>query len=98
MQDIRAVFDALRRGDSYEVCLTTQMHRTAAPPPPPLELYYTLRRVNPAPYAAYLRIDPRRRRPSSTADAANQPADELGEGGFAVCCSSPERFLRLTPG
>jgi len=91
LEDICAVFEALRRGDSYEVCLTTQMRR-AAPPPPPLALYCTLRRVNPAPYAAYLRLDPRRR-PAARGDAA----DELGEGGYAVCCSSPERFLRLKP-
>ena len=100
LEDIGAVFEALRRGDSYEVCLTTQMRR-AAPPPPPLALYCTLRRVNPAPYAAYLRLDPRRR-PAARGDAADADAaadataDELGEGGFAVCCSSPERFLRLT--
>ena len=101
LEDICAVFEALRRGDSYEVCLTTQMRR-AAPPPPPLALYCTLRRVNPAPYAAYLRLDPRRR-PAARGDAAADTdaadadaADELGEGGFAVCCSSPERFLRLT--
>ena len=130
LADIDRVFEALRDGDSYEVCLTTQvrrctvastsrpspaafelnrvpspvrqMHR-AAPPPPPLALYSRLRRINPAPYAAFLRIDPHRHDasaaapdPSEGGPAVEEPLrDELGSGGFAVCCSSPERFLRL---
>ena len=129
IEDIDRVFDALRSGDSYEVCLTTQMARRAsadAPPPPPLSLYSALRRINPAPYAAFLRVDPHRHRrdgrdgrsgrrglalPGAATDtaaataaaaaaaaaAASDDEDDgaLGPGGFAVCCSSPERFLRI---
>lgn len=49
---------AIRRGDSYELCLTTRatirtaQHRRAAWP-----LYLRLRQLNPAPFAAYVRLD-----------------------------------------
>ncbi|EOD33664.1 hypothetical protein EMIHUDRAFT_313952 [Emiliania huxleyi CCMP1516] len=62
--NIERIFELLREGESYEVCLTTQFRAPpprAAPPPSPLALHLALRRVNPAP----------------------------------VCCSSPERFLRI---
>lgn len=39
-------------GESYELCLTTQLTRQGAPPAWPL--YRTLRALNPAPYAAWL--------------------------------------------
>lgn len=45
---------ALRDGDSYEVCLTTMLSRTGAPDA--VALYRTLRRVNPAPYAGEPRV------------------------------------------
>ncbi len=44
----------LAAGESYEVCLTDQISTAASPPP--FELYRTLRRSNPAPFAAYLRL------------------------------------------
>jgi para-aminobenzoate synthetase len=44
----------LAAGESYEVCLTDQISTTASPPP--WELYRTLRRSNPAPFAAYLKL------------------------------------------
>ncbi|WP_432487854.1 aminodeoxychorismate synthase component I [Kineococcus sp. SYSU DK018] len=47
--------EALRAGESYEVCLTAQARVPAAVGG--LEAYRRLRRVNPAPYAAYLRFD-----------------------------------------
>ena len=46
-------------GESYEICLTNSIavELAAGPqgPPDPLALYMDLRRVNPAPFAAYLR-------------------------------------------
>lgn len=91
---------ALRRGESYELCLTTRLER-AGPPPPALALYRTLRRGNPAPYSAFVALGgdcesggvggpPGASSPSvSSASAAVD-----GYCGPRVCCSSPERFLR----
>ncbi|WP_246111909.1 aminodeoxychorismate synthase component I [Streptomyces hawaiiensis] len=52
--DIEACRRALRSGTSYEVCLTNAARLPA--PPDALEFYRTLRRDNPAPYAAFLRF------------------------------------------
>ncbi len=75
-EKINECFKYLLEGESYEICLTNQFN---CPPLPSsdvrvgaLELYKTLRRENPAPYAAF-----------------------LCHRGYAVCCSSPELFLRL---
>ncbi|MFI6294963.1 aminodeoxychorismate synthase component I [Nonomuraea sp. NPDC050790] len=53
--DIEECLRLLRAGESYEICLTN-----AAEIPfdgSPFELYLAQRRLNPAPYAAYLRLD-----------------------------------------
>ena len=52
LRDVEACQQALYDGDSYEICLTTALVRDH--PLDPLQLYRTLRRVNPAPYAAWL--------------------------------------------
>ncbi|MFF8014284.1 aminodeoxychorismate synthase component I [Streptomyces sp. NPDC007929] len=52
LADIEACRRALRSGTSYEVCLTNAARLPA--PPDALEYYRTLRRDNPAPYAAFL--------------------------------------------
>jgi para-aminobenzoate synthetase len=44
----------LAAGESYEVCLTDQISTDASPDP--FHLYKTLRRSNPAPFAAYLKL------------------------------------------
>lgn len=49
---IEACKDYLTAGHSYEICLTNKLVAVASPNP--LELYRALRRVNPAPFAAYL--------------------------------------------
>jgi len=54
LADIARCQAALAAGESYEVCLTDQISTTASPDP--LELYCGLRRSNPAPFAAYLKL------------------------------------------
>ena len=56
LADILRCQAELAAGESYEVCLTDQISTAAAPPP--FELYRTLRRSNPAPFAAFLRFGP----------------------------------------
>jgi para-aminobenzoate synthetase len=54
LADIARCQAALTAGESYEVCLTDQIHTHASPEP--FELYRLLRRRNPAPFAAYLKL------------------------------------------
>jgi len=51
-EDVAVCKDYLTAGDSYEICLTNRVVADVASDP--LQLYRTLRRVNPAPFAAYL--------------------------------------------
>jgi len=46
--------DEIRRGESYEVCLTNEIRSDVRPDP--IRLYRILRETNPAPYAALLRF------------------------------------------
>jgi hypothetical protein len=54
LADIARCQSALGAGESYEVCLTDQIHTNASPDP--WQLYRGLRRSNPAPFAAYLKL------------------------------------------
>ncbi len=54
LEDIHRCQSALAAGESYEVCLTDQISTDASPDP--FRLYKILRRRNPAPFAAYLRL------------------------------------------
>ncbi|MFE5736752.1 aminodeoxychorismate synthase component I [Streptomyces celluloflavus] len=54
LADIRECDRRLREGVSYEICLTTNLHLPA--PADDLAYYRRLRRLNPAPYAALLRL------------------------------------------
>jgi para-aminobenzoate synthetase len=54
LDDIAECKRCLYEGDSYEICLTNKV--TAEVSPDPLPLYRTLRRVNPAPFSAFLRF------------------------------------------
>ncbi|MFF2655203.1 aminodeoxychorismate synthase component I [Streptomyces sp. NPDC058045] len=69
---IEACQAQLHAGESYEICLTNSAEFPAHGDG--WDTYRRLRRLNPAPYAAYLHLS------------------ELD-----IACSSPERFLKITP-
>jgi para-aminobenzoate synthetase len=54
LADIAACEEHLLDGESYEICLTNSIE--AEVETDPLDLYMELRRVNPAPFASYLRF------------------------------------------
>jgi para-aminobenzoate synthetase len=54
LDDIAECKRRLFEGESYEICLTNKI--TAEISPDPLPLYRTLRRINPAPFSAFLRF------------------------------------------
>lgn len=73
IKDVENCQEFIKEGESYELCLTTQM-RMKLGGIDSLELYRNLRIRNPAPYAAWL---------------------NFSRENLSICCSSPERFLRL---
>ncbi|MEH1916127.1 aminodeoxychorismate synthase component I [Nostoc sp.] len=54
IQDIQQCLDEIHEGETYQVCLTNQLYTNATPDP--LTFYRTLRKINPAPYSAFLRF------------------------------------------
>ncbi|WP_017654322.1 aminodeoxychorismate synthase component I [Fortiea contorta] len=54
LSDIETCLQEIHEGETYQVCLTNQIHTDTTPDP--LAFYRTLRRINPAPYAAFLRF------------------------------------------
>ncbi|HEY4095436.1 MAG TPA: chorismate-binding protein, partial [Baekduia sp.] len=54
LADIARCQSALAAGESYEVCLTDQISTSASPDP--FTLYRLLRRRNPSPFAAFLKL------------------------------------------
>ncbi len=55
LDDIQTCLQEIHEGETYQVCLTNQIHTDVIPDP--LAFYRSLRRINPAPYAAFLRFD-----------------------------------------
>ena len=53
LSDIKQCLAWIGEGETYQVCLTNEVHCRADLDP--LSLYRTLRRINPAPYAAFLK-------------------------------------------
>lgn len=73
IKDVSKCLEYIKDGESYELCLTSQMRKTVGQIDS-LGLYLHLREKNPAPYAAWL---------------------NFSNEDLCICCSSPERFLRL---
>ncbi len=59
LDDIGTCKQRLIEGETYEICLTNKI--TAEVTPDPLALYRNLRRINPAPFSAFLRFGEVRR-------------------------------------
>jgi para-aminobenzoate synthetase len=53
LSDIRRCLDLIQQGETYQVCLTNELHCTSDVDP--LALYRTMRKVNPAPHAAFIK-------------------------------------------
>ncbi|XP_058182816.1 aminodeoxychorismate synthase, chloroplastic isoform X4 [Rhododendron vialii] len=73
IKDVEKCQNFIKDGESYELCLTTQMRKRIGEIDC-MGLYLKLREKNPAPYAAWL---------------------NFSKEDLSICCSSPERFLRL---
>ncbi|XP_028782215.1 LOW QUALITY PROTEIN: aminodeoxychorismate synthase, chloroplastic-like, partial [Neltuma alba] len=73
IDDVNKCLNYIKDGESYELCLTTQIRKTIKELNS-LGLYLHLRERNPAPYAAWL---------------------NFSNEDLCICCSSPERFLKL---
>ena len=91
--DIARCLDEIKNGESYELCLTnklsTEIIRNDGDTKCPFGLYKVLRRINPAPYSAYLNFGGRL--PSAQ--------DSMSTfGSLSICCSSPELFLSISKG
>jgi para-aminobenzoate synthetase len=100
IDDIAHVQQQIHDGETYEVCLTNQL-RASVSIQDPLAFYHELRRRNPAPYAAFYLSNPDRHFQSRGEETALSPSptttpnSTMMERTYAVCCSSPERFLRV---
>ncbi|GMH58424.1 hypothetical protein TrRE_jg1365 [Triparma retinervis] len=73
--DIVSAKELITTGNTYEICLTNELRRSLPEGVKAADIYECLRRINPAPYGAYMDF-----------------------GDLQVCCSSPERFLRIKEG
>jgi len=90
MQDVIECQEQIRLGETYEVCLTD---RFSAPlRNNPYDIYRRLREANAAPFAAFFKYDGAGRLVGSAGGG-----DTNERSAFALCCSSPERFLRVSP-
>ncbi|HEX2706630.1 MAG TPA: aminodeoxychorismate synthase component I, partial [Solirubrobacterales bacterium] len=97
LEDVAACKRRLLDGESYEICLTNRIVAEGAPAP--LPLYRALRRVNPAPFSAYLRCGESAVLSSSPERFLRIGADREVEAkpikGTAMRAGTPEEDSRL---
>lgn len=94
--NIEEILRLIHEGETYEVCLTNQL-RASCCISDPLGFYQLLRKRNPAPFAGFYLSNP-------TAEFTSEPSRHTSPAtastemarSYAICCSSPERFLRVT--
>jgi len=81
----------IREGESYELCVTNQLEAKGVrvPGSRPLDFYSLLRKRNPAPFSAFFNWNSNK----STRMTGETPT---ANGSFAICCSSPERFVSVS--
>uniref|UniRef100_A0A7S2RMS4 aminodeoxychorismate synthase n=1 Tax=Mucochytrium quahogii TaxID=96639 RepID=A0A7S2RMS4_9STRA len=80
---IEECIENIRAGETYEVCLTKQLSCSSNLRSRSLQIYERLRAINPAPYAAFFEVK-------------GALAENGRSADFAICCSSPERFLSIS--
>ena len=84
-KDVEKCIESIREGETYEVCMTVQF--TGECHHQPSDIYKKLRKNNPAPYSCFISYK------------SHEIVTEIDEGDqydFTICCSSPERYLRVS--
>lgn len=91
--DIAECHEYIRKGDSYELCLTNQLEsRISGTSVSTFDLYKMIRSINPAPYSSYFRWN----LPSRDTGNQQKAVDEPSSTSIAICSSSPERFMSVS--
>ena len=91
--DIAECHEYIKKGDSYELCLTNQLEaRISSTSISTFDLYKIIRKVNPAPYSSYFRWN----LSSKGTNNEQKAADEPSSTSLAICSSSPERFMSIS--
>ena len=90
-EDVEKCHEYIRKGDSYELCLTNQLEaKISGKSVSTFDLYKTIRQVNPAPYSSYFRWNLASKKDETKA------ADEPLSTSLVICSSSPERFMSVS--
>ncbi|MGK3741818.1 MAG: para-aminobenzoate synthetase [Bacillariaceae sp.] len=90
--DIAKCHEYIKKGDSYELCLTNKLEAYIDANVSTFDLYRIIRKVNPAPYSAYLRWNLQ----SDYIGNQNKLYDVPSSTSLVICSSSPERFMSVS--
>ena len=91
--DVSRCHEYIKKGDSYELCLTNQLEAIiSGPNVSSFDLYKIIREVNPAPYSSYFRWN----LSSSSNREQEKVIDVPSPTSLAICSSSPERFMSVS--
>jgi len=100
-EDVAKCHECIKKGDSYELCLTNQLEaRVSSTNVSTFELYKIIREVNPAPYSSYFRwnlsSDSNSNCNSNSNRELEKAADMPSRTSLVICSSSPERFMSIS--